>query len=437
MLLLISARFLRGWTLQELIGPRTLLFYNRSWKLIGAKTDISLAHIVALRTKIPHDVLHARKTAEEYSVAVRFSWAAQRKTTRIEDRAYSLLGLFNVYMPLIYGEGHRAFRRLQEEIIRRSNDLTIFACGPKYTSSLLASSPEDFRSQGKITPFVDDFVEYSVTNKGVLFSGDIPLRIWHDGHADSQHHYGSFVGRDPSCMGGIALRKIGPRLFMRRDRSYDPLIGFSYGQQIEQVRLLDIGESFHVLTDMSSSTYSLSRRFRTGGLHVPRDESFDVVRVAPESLWDVADRIFLRPRPYRWSDYRLVMVFWSSHSQTSSELIVICRYDVNERQKQPCFWALDPSTNPEISIALEEAMAGGTVPVFERLNAIASFQTLTDTVVCRGPDFLLRTHVFAETGNFAADGGDVDVYVVRLHSELTQQAKPDFPLADEQQERSL
>jgi hypothetical protein len=71
-------------------------------------------------------VLHHRCTPTDVCVARRMSWAAHCKTTRVEDEAYSLMGLFGVNMPTIYGEGHAAFRRLQEEILRRFMDHTLF-----------------------------------------------------------------------------------------------------------------------------------------------------------------------------------------------------------------------------------------------------------------------------------------------------------------------
>lgn len=82
-----------------------------------------------------------------------------RKTTRVEDQAYSLLGLFGVHMSLLYGEGKNAFRRLQEELIRTSTDHTIFAwwgrdAFPDYRNSLLAESPADFRVSDSIVSHV-------------------------------------------------------------------------------------------------------------------------------------------------------------------------------------------------------------------------------------------------------------------------------------------
>lgn len=81
-------------------------------------------------------------------------WAADRKTKRVEDRAYSLLGLFGVYMPMIYGEGKNALRRLQLEIIRTSDDQSIFSWDPDWSSgclgSVLANDLSYFRHSGRM-----------------------------------------------------------------------------------------------------------------------------------------------------------------------------------------------------------------------------------------------------------------------------------------------
>ncbi|KAL4895121.1 hypothetical protein BDV59DRAFT_160125 [Aspergillus ambiguus] len=72
------------------------------------------------------------------------SWAAKRQTSRVEDRAYSLMGIFSVNMPLIYGEGEVAFIRLQEEIMRISDDDSLFAwASSDNRGGLLATSPTD------------------------------------------------------------------------------------------------------------------------------------------------------------------------------------------------------------------------------------------------------------------------------------------------------
>jgi hypothetical protein len=142
----------RGWTLQELVAPREVYFYNKSWEPIGSKSDFCSA--IARVTQIPEDVLAHRKKPSTYSVAARMSWAAYRETTRVEDIAYSLLGIFDINMPLLYGEREKAFIRLQEEIIKQQLDLSILAWDPRgliepgQFCGALAPSPRGFKSCG-------------------------------------------------------------------------------------------------------------------------------------------------------------------------------------------------------------------------------------------------------------------------------------------------
>ncbi|KAI5982510.1 heterokaryon incompatibility protein-domain-containing protein [Pisolithus albus] len=142
--------FVRGWTLQELIAPKEVKFFNKDWVDIGNKRQ--LAPMLEKITRIPNKVLRSGPAKKHFSVAQIMSWAAERKTTRVEDRAYSLMGLFGVYMPMVYGEGKMAFQRLQLEIIRRSSDQSIFAWNPRIprTGSVLADDPSDFRYSGNI-----------------------------------------------------------------------------------------------------------------------------------------------------------------------------------------------------------------------------------------------------------------------------------------------
>ncbi|KAL4078710.1 heterokaryon incompatibility protein-domain-containing protein [Scleroderma yunnanense] len=119
--------FSRGWTLQEMIAPSNVQFFNKHWQLIGDKQ----MHACTLEqiTSVPGYILTRGLSSDRPCVAQIMSWAANRKTTRVEDRAYSLLGLLDVNMPMLYGEGKKAFQRLQLEIIRTSNDQSIFAWG--------------------------------------------------------------------------------------------------------------------------------------------------------------------------------------------------------------------------------------------------------------------------------------------------------------------
>jgi hypothetical protein len=108
----------RGWTLQELIAPESVVFYvdnQGSWDKVGSKT--TLLDLVAARTGIGGDILR-NQDVSRCSVAQRMSWASERETTRTEDLAYCLLGIFGVNMPLLYGEGTKAFLRLQVRLRR-------------------------------------------------------------------------------------------------------------------------------------------------------------------------------------------------------------------------------------------------------------------------------------------------------------------------------
>lgn len=157
-----SRWFRRGWTLQELIAPGRLVFYNTSFMAIGSahegdflssKTNpnkkalcaaLSLHVLVAQAAGVSINIICAGYTlGDTPCIAQRMSWASKRFTTRGEDMAYCLLGLFNVNMPLLYGEGgERAFRRLQVAILSQSTDQSIFMHLLK--QRLLARDPSSF-----------------------------------------------------------------------------------------------------------------------------------------------------------------------------------------------------------------------------------------------------------------------------------------------------
>lgn len=107
-----SRWYTRGWTLQELIAPIAVRFFSSEWVELGERGD--LAPLLEKITRIPSEVLQGI-SPKMYSIAVRFSWASRRETTRLEDEAYCLMGLLDVNMPLLYGEGRKAFTRLQRD----------------------------------------------------------------------------------------------------------------------------------------------------------------------------------------------------------------------------------------------------------------------------------------------------------------------------------
>ena len=172
--------FSRGWTLQEMIAPQDVRFFNKNWQSIGDKK--TLARTLMLITEVPEHILEKGISGNRPCVAQIMSWAAHRTTTRIEDRAYSLMGLLDVNMPMLYGEGKKAFHRLQLEIIRMSNDQSIFVWGTGrdkenfgQTGSVLADDPSLFQDCSYIEPMDhNEFIE-SIGNhvpRGDLVSVD-------------------------------------------------------------------------------------------------------------------------------------------------------------------------------------------------------------------------------------------------------------------------
>jgi hypothetical protein len=163
--------FKRGWTLQELLAPRNALFYDCNWFFFGVVSEIT--PLLSIITKIPQDVLNGTMPLYNYSIAQKMSWAATRQTTREEDMAYCLFGLFRINLPLFYGEGsNKAFFRLQEAIMKESNDLTLFAWqnpNKDCYRGILARSPAEFSWAGDIkhTFSVSQNPEFSMTNKGL------------------------------------------------------------------------------------------------------------------------------------------------------------------------------------------------------------------------------------------------------------------------------
>ena len=115
----ISRWFTRGWTLQELLAPRCVEFFSREQKLLGDKK--TLEELIHGITDIPLTALRGAPLSS-FPADERLLWAVKRDTKKKEDKAYCLLGIFNVFMPLIYGEEENALVRLKEEINKCSGE---------------------------------------------------------------------------------------------------------------------------------------------------------------------------------------------------------------------------------------------------------------------------------------------------------------------------
>ncbi|KAK0648611.1 heterokaryon incompatibility protein-domain-containing protein [Cercophora newfieldiana] len=214
-----SKWFTRGWTLQELIAPPQVMFFDREWNYRGSRSG--LAKDIASIAGIPERLLLKETHPSAYSVAARMSWVSRRETTRIEDMAYCLLGIFDVNMPLIYGERSKAFLRLQDAIIQSIGDLSIFAwtsdtkdC-PEF-SGFFAQSPQQFSNCSNMEAIEEDPINQNltITTRGIQLSAS--LVHLYQGEESNEHHQPvlplSWLDDSPVA---IYLRKIGPNRFAR------------------------------------------------------------------------------------------------------------------------------------------------------------------------------------------------------------------------------
>ena len=173
-----SRWFKRGWTLQELLAPSYVDFYDCEWRKIGSKD--TLDDDILLATGIESDHLFNHRIA---STAQKMFWASERETTRTEDLSYCLLGLFDINMTPIYGEGSNAFIRLQQKIAKKTDDESLFAWNdpdpgpdsPLNLTGMFAKSPKAFAQSGDIGPVASNLFglyrpPWSVTNRGLAIS---------------------------------------------------------------------------------------------------------------------------------------------------------------------------------------------------------------------------------------------------------------------------
>ncbi|KAH8880416.1 HET-domain-containing protein, partial [Thozetella sp. PMI_491] len=168
--------FKRGWTLQELVASESIEFHGDNWRYVGDK--YLLLPLLSMITGVDKSVLESIDNLSAVPVGIRMSWAAGRETTRVEDTAYCLLGIFGVALPLLYGEGPKAFQRLQDEIARSSNDLTLFAWeqvsatrSPMFRG-IYAESPAEFANCAHLRVPQEKFSldnEFTLTNRGLRF----------------------------------------------------------------------------------------------------------------------------------------------------------------------------------------------------------------------------------------------------------------------------
>jgi hypothetical protein len=306
--------FTRGWTLQELLAPRHVRLLNSQWQKIGTRSG--LHQLIADITGLPKSVLFMppKNDVRDFPVATRISWAAKRTTTRIEDLSYSLLGILNVNMPMLYGEGSAAFARLQEEIIKKYNDLSIFAWSGREIGggyiNILAAAPSQFANSatiGRHSNSRSDLVhrlsaQFSLTNQGILFP-NVGLQYQRAVPGYSHHYLLDLKYPNPAirAKGGsqhyIFLQKVGPGLFVRLHESLERRNAFK-----ATFISTTFYESVCILNNLTASEplvwrLSLWEKYAVRLRWKPWEklsQRFWHIRAAePRAIWDVAGSQFL------------------------------------------------------------------------------------------------------------------------------------------------
>jgi hypothetical protein len=300
-----SRWFTRGWTLQELIAPKVVEFYDQEWTLRGTRD--SLVKALEVVTLIDGQVLQDSTVLADIPVARRMSWAAKRTTTRVEDIAYCLLGIFDVSMPMLYGEGEKAFIRLQEEIAKGTNDLTLFAWQARDVDAsvqkyrgILAVSPAEFLNASSIVAndeprFTDEF---NMTNKGLR------INIWLGSGPGGAHvlNLNCSPRDDLTQQIGIYLTLHGagtyardqPDKFVLREQSQVARYPDQRVLQIQRQAMSGKADTIYISKLLTpTQSVSLNKVRRNAFLFRNGFRDCVISKIQPVDLWDSQRRLFL------------------------------------------------------------------------------------------------------------------------------------------------
>jgi hypothetical protein len=401
-------RFTRGWTLQELIAPKEVLFFDARWRERGYKTSIA-AELSAI-TKIDFKVLRNETSLSEFCVAQKLSWAARRRTTRKEDRAYSLLGLLDLNMPLLYGEGEKAFRRLQDEIIRTNADLSIFAWSlpnapdgidpalvdaDKFLCGVLATSPDMFESCSAYFASRNiDYKESSVTNVGIKIRAQVMWRrIGTEGAKGYKGAKGYVLPLNCTVDGrhiGLRLRQVGYDQYLRAN----PLTLFRYdGNELTATRpaerqlLTALPMTFGPSLTNAKHENKILPLKRTHVLRIPVGANEMMLRNPwPADRYDIQDQLFFLDRNstrdfatidvtikimslkfstygYHWVDFKFLALGWSSHDHNIAQFGILEdeKYAAKVREVQTFITDWDLDSNMMACQLIRKALPKSTV----------------------------------------------------------------------------
>jgi hypothetical protein len=286
-----------------LIAPEVVEFYDRGWQFRGTKSVLrrEISHITGIDVAILED----SELLPTVAVGRRMSWASERETTKLEDRAYSLLGIFGINMPLIYGENEKAFLRLQEEIAKRSNDLSLFAWTAHMDGrrgihreheyrGIFARTPAEFSNCRDITLCRDQLApmkEFQLSNNGCLrietYLAPAPSKDYifaldcTDGTQDRQKRELRLGIHLMKTETGYVRCKIG-ELFTTYDKN---LWASGRNAPVYIRKDLDVNEAIRLRAQLASSLIFL--------FHKPTDSKIFGFQARPRSLWDGNGRHFI------------------------------------------------------------------------------------------------------------------------------------------------
>ena len=303
-----SRWFTRGWTLQELIAPPKVLFYSADWTSCGSRTTFALD--IQQATGIPakyldgHD-LDGRGLAT-VSISARMSWAASRETSRIEDQAYCLMGLFNVNMPLLYGERERAFARLQEEIMKQSTDMTLFCwtdpkSSPKTHRSILGRSPAEFSQSAHLIPQRwSTSKPYQMTNKGLVIDLYLTEK---DGSRDEYYATIPVASRESSKNIQLTLKRTHSDEYIRLDSFAHRYVEFTPHEtetRTSTIYLLQNLPHDHIHTKIDLT--------RVGGIIFTMEGSPNVQSLTTSENWCAISSRYLLSDSFNWDTVITVII---------------------------------------------------------------------------------------------------------------------------------
>ena len=251
-------------------------------------TDIETEVLLASEHRNVEEIL------KQLPIARRMSWAAKRETTRGKDLAHCLLGIFGVNLPLLYGEGERAFVRLQEEIVKNSIDLSLLAwrlsrdgtpIDHDHSCGVFAQHPRYFEASDKLTlindvKFMPDF---SMTNKGLK----IHTRLHFD-HLEGLHvlEINCHDASSSEKTLGIYLRHQGASVFAR---ARPDVFTLDQHSSIPEVKSFFLGKS--IIPSVAKSLHGVQHYSFITPIH--DSSSCQVVAAKPEALWDRASHMFI------------------------------------------------------------------------------------------------------------------------------------------------